>query len=246
MKKKIVAFIPARGGSKGVKLKNLHYLGKKPLLLWTINSAKKEKIFDRIYVSSENEKILKLAKKNKVEIHKRPKEFAGDKTTIFETIKNFEDSLKKKDYKPYIIFILEPTSPFRKIGILKRCLNILLKKNLDSIATFVKSKTHPYRIWKIKKNRPSTYLKLKNLVSWIPRQSLSNTYELDGSVYAFKNGKKFLKSKSLLFGKSHGLILNKKDNFDLTGTELDVKNDFEIAQIAIDKTKKTERKSYGL
>ena len=63
VKKKIIAFIPARGGSKGVKLKNLYPLGNKPLIDWTIQSAKKENIFDRIYVSSENKKILSLAKK---------------------------------------------------------------------------------------------------------------------------------------------------------------------------------------
>ncbi len=246
MKKKVIAFIPARGGSKGVKLKNLHSLGKKPLIEWTINTAKKEKIFDKIFVSSENDKILNLAKKHKVEIHKRPKIYSGDKTTIYETVKNFCQFLKKSKYNYDIVFILEPTSPFRKKGILKKCFNILSKKNLDTIATFVKSKTHPYRIWNINKNKPTPYLKSKNYISWIPRQSLSSTYELDGSVYAFKNGKKFLNSKSLIFGKSYGLILNKKDNFDLTGTELDIKNDFEIAQIAINKTKKKERKLYGL
>ena len=246
MKKKIVAFIPARGGSKGVKLKNLHFLGKKPLLLWTINSAKKEKIFDKIYVSSENKKILNLAKKNNVEIHKRPKKFAGDKTTIFETIQNFDTYLQKKDFRADIIFVLEPTSPFRKTGILKKCLTILLKNNLDSIATFVKSKTHPFRIWKIIKKKPSTYLNIKNQLSWIPRQSLTNAYELDGSVYAFRNNKKFLKSKCLIFGKSYALKLNKKDNFDLTGTEIDIKNDFEIAQIALNKSNKKEKKLYGL
>ena len=82
------------------------------------------------------------------------------------------------------------------------------------------------------------FLNIQNHLSWIPRQSLSNAYELDGSVYVFKNNEKFLKSKCLIFGKSYGLILNKKDNFDLTGTEIDIKNDFEIAQIALSKSNK--------
>tara|TARA_B100000963_G_scaffold140321_2_gene122205 strand:+ start:1216 stop:1980 length:765 start_codon:yes stop_codon:yes gene_type:complete len=243
---KIIALIPARGGSKGVKLKNLHLLGNKPLINWTIQAAKKENIFDRIYVSSENKKILSLAKKNKINIHDRPKSFAGDKTTIFKTVRNFNKFLEKNRFKPDIIFVLEPTSPFRKEGILKKCLKIMLRKKLDSLATFVKSKTHPYRIWKIKGENPSTYLKIKNYESWTPRQSLSNAYELDGTVYAFRNNKKFLKSKCFIFGKSYGLILNKKDNFDLTGTEIDIKNDFEIAQIALKKSTKKEKKAYGL
>lgn len=87
-KKNIIAFIPARGGSKGVKLKNLKKLGGVPLVTWAINSAKKEKIFNKIFVSSDNNKILKIALNKNVEIHKRPKKFARDKTTIIDTVKN--------------------------------------------------------------------------------------------------------------------------------------------------------------
>ena len=63
--------------------------------------------------------------------------------------------------------------------------------------------------------------------------------------FMFLNNEKFIAIKCLIFGKSYGLILNKKDNFDLTGTKIDAKNDFEIAQIALSKSNK-ERKLYGL
>ena len=207
--------------------------------------SKKENIFDRIYVSSENKKILSLAKKSKVYIHNRPKLYSGDKTQIFDTIKNFNRYLKKEKYKADIIFILEPTSPFRKKGLLSKCLKIFLKERLDSLATFIKSKTHPYRIWKIKKKIHSLFLNIQNHLSWIPRHSLSTAYERDGTFYVFKNNEKFLKSKCLIFGKSYGLILNKKDNFDLTNRNRH-QNDFEIAQIALSKSNKKERKLYGL
>ena len=74
---------------------------------------------------------------------------------------------------------------------------------------------------------------------------MSKTFELDGSIYAFRISKKFFNSRSLIFGKSKAFLLNKKDNFDLTGTEIDVKNDFELAEIALKRLSKKKRKLYG-
>ena len=226
MREIVAAFIPARGGSKGVKLKNLYPLGGKPLIYWTINSALREKIFNKIFVSSDNKKILNFAKKFKVNLHDRPKRFAKDYTTIFDTIRNFYNYQKSLGYNIKILFILEPTSPFRKKGLIKACLKTLKNKKLDSIATFVKSRVHPHRIWSLKNKKPKSYLNLKTPEAWRPRQKLSKTFELDGSIYAFRISKKFFNSRSLIFGKSKAFLLNKKDNFDLTGTEIDVKNDF--------------------
>ena len=122
---------------------------------------------------------------------------------------------------------------------------MIVKKKLDSISTFVKSKTHPFRIWKInKKNEPQNFLGLSSGMDFTPRQYLPDAYELDGSIYAFKINKKFLSSKSLVFGKSYALKLFKKNFFDLTSTELDYKNDFEIAEIALTKTTEKKKKYY--
>lgn len=245
MKKIVAALIPARGGSKGVKLKNLYPLGGKPLISWTINSALREKIFHKIFVSSDNKKILGVAKKFNVSLHKRPKQFAKDFTTIFDTIINFYSYQKSLGYNIHILFVLEPTSPFRKKGLIKTCFRTLMNEGLDSIATFVKSRVHPYRIWSIENKKPKNYLNLKKSEVWKPRQKLSKTFELDGSIYAFRINKKFFKSKSLIFGKSKAYLLNKKDNFDLTGTEIDAKSDFELAEIALKKISKKTRKTYG-
>ena len=62
MKQKILAIIPARGGSKGVPRKNIHELAGKPLIAWTIEEAKKSKYIDRLILSSEDDEIIELAK----------------------------------------------------------------------------------------------------------------------------------------------------------------------------------------
>ena len=243
-KKKIIAFIPARGGSKGVKLKNLHSLGKKPLLAWPIEAAKKAKVIDRIFVSTDHKKIVNCAKKYGAEIHNRPKKHASDWSTTYDTVKDFYYYMNKNlNYKPDIIIVLEPTSPFRKKGLIDKCLNLLIRKKVDSIATFITSRSHPYRIWKINKfSKPKPYFLKSSDDAWIPRQKLEKTYELDGSIYAFFVNKKFFKTKSLVFGKSLAYFLNRKDNFDLTGTEIDEKYDFKLAEIAIKMNKKKNEK----
>lgn len=236
---KIVAFIPARGGSKGVKLKNLHSLGKKPLLVWSIEAAKKVKSIDRIFVSTDHKKIAKIGKAYGAEIHKRPKKLATDWTTTYDTVKDFYFYLKKLGYIPDIFIVLEPTSPFRKKGLINSCLNNLIKNKADSIATFIESRSHPFRIWRLNnKNKPKPYFLKGANDAWIPRQKLEKTYELDGSIYAFFINKKFFKTKSLVFGKSLAYFLKRKDNFDLAGTEIDEKYDFKLAEMALKENKK--------
>ena len=77
-KKKILCLIPARGGSKGIKLKNLKKIGNKSLVSHTITFAKNLKFLDDIIVSSDNKKILNIGKKLGVSLHLRSKKLSGD------------------------------------------------------------------------------------------------------------------------------------------------------------------------
>ena len=79
--KKILAVIPARGGSKGIPRKNIKNLGGKPLIAWTIECAQKSKYLDRIVVSTEDEEIAQVAKKWGADVpFMRPMELAQDDT----------------------------------------------------------------------------------------------------------------------------------------------------------------------
>ena len=85
---KTICIIPARGGSKGIKLKNLQKIGGKPLLYYPINAAKKSKVCDLILVSTDSKKIEKVAKKYGAEVpFLRKKKFSLDFTTTEETLK---------------------------------------------------------------------------------------------------------------------------------------------------------------
>ena len=76
----IVAIIPARGGSKGIPNKNIINIAGKPLLSWSIESAQKSRLINKVVVSSDSPKILSVAQEYNSEIIKRPKKYSGDAT----------------------------------------------------------------------------------------------------------------------------------------------------------------------
>jgi CMP-N,N'-diacetyllegionaminic acid synthase len=109
-RRKILAIIPARGGSKRLPEKNILPLVGKPLIVWTIEAAKKSKYIDCILVSSDDENILNISKEYGVETQKRPEELASDNATSFEAVKHVIESIQEK-YE--ITILLQPTSPLR-------------------------------------------------------------------------------------------------------------------------------------
>ena len=94
--KSFLVLIPARGGSKGIKLKNLINFNGKPLVLHTIEFAKKIKFVDKIILSSDHKKMIDLGKRNNIETIKRIKILSCDQISDYKLIKNIFDFLKKK------------------------------------------------------------------------------------------------------------------------------------------------------
>ncbi len=137
MLKKNLVIIPARKGSKRIKNKNLVKVLNEPLIVWTINYAKKleAKKYDLI-VTSDCNQIKKICKKKKISYLSRPKKISNDRASIHEVI-HYTLSNLNNDYK-YII-LLQPTSPLRKINLVYRSIKILdNKKNFDSLIHLAK------------------------------------------------------------------------------------------------------------
>ena len=112
--RKFIALIPARSGSKGIKNKNLKKIGNLNLVELAINSAKKSKIFERIILSSDSEKILKFANRKKVVKHKRPLKYAKDDSNISQTIIDVKKKYNlKNNYDSFCTFTEAMISPHR-------------------------------------------------------------------------------------------------------------------------------------
>ena len=190
---KILAIIPARRNSKRVKFKNKKKLGNKPLIEYTIDVAKKIKIFNDILVTTDDEDIFKISKKKKVLAPWiRPSHLSGDNVSTFKTIKHAVKWFEKEFYKIDIIFLLQPTSPFRT------------KKNiLDSLKLF--------KHLKYKNSIVSVSLsKIKNKIN-----KFVNVFELNGSIFIIKKSELY-KYKNFITKKSFPFIIeNKKESLDI-------------------------------
>ena len=113
--KKITCLICARGGSKGLKNKNIKKFHGKPLIEWTFKIAKSINKFSNIILSTDSQKIAKIAKKNRIEVpFLRPKNLAKDNSKEINVWKHALKYLKKIDKFPDMLVILPVTSPLRK------------------------------------------------------------------------------------------------------------------------------------
>ena len=153
MKKKlnILAIIPARSGSKSIKNKNLKKIHNIPLIGYSINTAKKSKLINRIIVSTDSKKIRKVAKQFKAEVpFMRPKKFAKDTSKDTEYLKHTINTLRiKENYKADIIVILRPTLPFRNYKIIDKAIKQFSKTKADSLKSITIAKETPFKMWEI-------------------------------------------------------------------------------------------------
>ena len=113
MKKKVIAIVLARGGSKSIKNKNLKKINNKPLLEWTINNCKKSKLIHQTWLSSDSQKILNYGIKNKINVIKRPAQFATDKASSESAWLHAIKFLENKKINFDTVIAPQPTSPIR-------------------------------------------------------------------------------------------------------------------------------------
>jgi CMP-N-acetylneuraminic acid synthetase len=135
MKSRIIAVIPARKGSRRLKNKNrLRYKGV-PLAIRAIRQCKRFDLIDKIIFTSDDDYLLKLAKKEGVTVIKRPKRLCRDDTPMIKVLKH---ALKNKRFECWVL--LQPTSPLRSDGDVMPCLFQAYYFGFESSHTVVKVK----------------------------------------------------------------------------------------------------------
>jgi N-acylneuraminate cytidylyltransferase/CMP-N,N'-diacetyllegionaminic acid synthase len=142
--KSFLAIIPARGGSKGLPSKNIKKLSGKPLISWTIETAKKSKYLDKIMVTTDSQEIADIAKDVGAEVpFLRPDYLASDTATSFDAVKHTLDHYKEKNYD-YVV-LLEPTSPLREDTDIDKMIEKLVasQESADSIISIGEVTEHP-------------------------------------------------------------------------------------------------------
>ena len=131
--KHCIAFIPARKNSKRIKGKNLRDLNGKPLIAHSIEYALSYLNPEKIWVNTDDDKIIDLAKKYKVASYKRPNRLARDKTLTSEVIVDFAEHIIRKGIIFEHIITLQPTNPIRSELLLKSAIDKMIESKRSSL-----------------------------------------------------------------------------------------------------------------
>lgn len=220
--KKIIALIPARGGSKGIKNKNIRMLGGKPLIAWTIEAAQKSKYLDEIILSSDSMDIIKIAQNKGCKApFVRPKQLALDESSSIDVIIHALDQVKDRfDY----LLLLQPTSPFRTDKhideIIEECINL----NAQAIVSISKIKKHPSFLFQLLDRKLLPYLPAE---TQLRRQDMPPSYEHNGALYL--STVDFIRSnKTYLLPTVYGFEMHGVSNLDI-----DTQEDWDYAEYLI-------------
>ena len=189
--------ILARGGSKGIKNKNLVNFCGKPLIEWTINHCKKCEYIKEIFVSSDSAEILNFASSKGVSTIIRPDDISDDLSSSEDAWLHALDYItNERGYLSDYIVCPQVTSPIRETNDLNEAMEKVKKENLDSLLSVNAIKD--YFIWEEKNSKFFSYnYDYKNRIR---RQLINTKYHENGSFYIFKP-EIIIKFKNRLGGK---------------------------------------------
>lgn len=228
MKKKILAVIGLRSGSKGVKDKNIKDLGGKPLAAWIINAAKKSKYINKIIVSTDSKKYAKIVNNYGAETpFLRPKKISKDKSDELDFINDLLKKLKSKNkYEPDIVVRLLATCPFQKSKDIDKAIKIVLNNEYEASVVVSKSKQHPNKALKILGSKKKYIVNFinndwKSVGKGMNRQQFEKAY--------FRSNVCVTKTKNI---EINGSLSSKKTGFIIIPHTVDIddKYDFEFAR----------------
>lgn len=183
---RVLALIPARGGSKGIPDKNIRLLAGRTLLEYAAVAASASGLVDRIVLSTDSARIAAEGRRIGIEVpFIRPQELAGDATPMLPVIEHAVDSLEQSGWRPEIIVLLQPTSPLRRPEHIRGAIQQLRESGSDSVVTVVELPRHlsPDYVMRIEDGRLVPFLPEGAAVT--RRQDARPAFVRDGTVYAF-------------------------------------------------------------
>jgi CMP-N-acetylneuraminic acid synthetase len=208
---KYTALILARVNSSRIKKKNFINFYGKPMYTWSVNAILKTKTFNKIFLSTDNEKIF-LKKSRIYQVFKRNKKnaskFATTSDAVLEFIKNNKNVIDQK-----YLLVAYGCAPFIKTNEILKGLDLIKKKNFDSLWTISKidKKFHPIKILKVQMQKIKYFH--KNGPSFVNRQHLNDLYIRNGIAYFFSRDT-ILKKKKIL-PENTGYVVIKENVFNI-------------------------------
>ena len=222
-KKKILAIIPARAGSKRIPGKNYKKFNGEPVIINTIKKLKKSKLFDRIIVSTDSKKIAKISKKYGAEVpFLRPKLLSNDHISITSVISHAVKFLIKEGYNfDYVCCVYAP-NPFLKISDLKKGLGKIRSKKFNYVFSATPFKFPFFRSFTISNNKNIKMLFKKNFNK---RSQDLKQIMCDAGQFYWAHKKTWL-YKRVIFKKNNDVIMIPKWRYH----DIDTKDDWKYAE----------------
>jgi CMP-N,N'-diacetyllegionaminic acid synthase len=212
----LLCVIPARCGSKGLKLKNIVTICDKPMLAYTTEVAirlKENGYIDTIVVSTDCSDIAQEAKRCGVEVpFLRPVDISGDKSKTIDVILHALDYYKGKEHAYDSVIVLQPTSPLRSYDDIKNSIEIFNRNQSDSLISVYKEETINELIMYNKKNDFAIPISNEHNKG-IRRQEHGATYIRNGAIYIanekfIRNERSLISNTPLMFEMSKKRSIN--------------------------------------
>ena len=178
---KILALIPARGGSKGIKNKNIINLCGKPLIQYTIDAAKGSKYIDDVVVSTDSETIADIARKCGAEVpFLRPAELSSDTSKSIDVVIHAVSFLKDLHREYDCLVFLQPTQPLRTVEDIDKAIETFYNNGRLSLVSVCEVENHPILMRTIEDGKLKPLLKCGSSVR---RQDMPKYYCVNGCIY---------------------------------------------------------------
>ncbi|WP_318432656.1 acylneuraminate cytidylyltransferase family protein [Photobacterium leiognathi] len=229
---KILAIIPARGGSKRLPRKNILELCGKPLIQWTIDTALNCSEIDTVMVSTDCLEIADVARRQGVEVpYLRSPELSSDTASSADVVIDVIEYYKSINKYFDAIILLQPTSPLRSVKDIKNAITLFNEKKANAVVSVAECDHSP--LWC---NTLSDDLCMDNFISEEVKlsrsQDLPTFYRLNGAIYLV-DIKCFCKSKSFMPIDTYALVMSQERSIDI-----DNHMDFKVAEVIHDTIKK--------
>ncbi len=231
MRTKPLCTICARGGSKGVKNKNIRPLNGKPMIAYTIEQAQKSKLFDHIVVSTDSDEIATVALQYGAEVFfKRSAALSSDTAGKLDVIKDaFLKSEKHYNQNFSHLIDLDATAPLRDINDIINAYNQFLKDDNDNLITGMPSRRSPYFNLVELNEEGKVVLSKPHDKKLLRRQDVPKSYDMNASIYIWKRDA--LLNNDTLFLEKTGLYIMPEER----SIDIDSELDFEFVEFLMRK-----------
>lgn len=227
---KVLAVIPARGGSKGIARKNLRVVGGEPLIYWSIAAAHASVYIDRTILSSEDPEIIEVAKSKGCDVpFIRPTELAQDTSEGVAPVLHALELVLGYD----LVVLLQPTSPLRLAADIDSCLEKLIERGGSSCVSISEAECHPYLAFhKAIDDRLRHFVPDRD-ISNLRRQDFPPAWRLNGAVYAARVSHLEM-NRSFISRETVGYVMPSERSLDIDTLEDLALADQQLSTICVD------------